>query len=139
MDCSRPDSSVQGILQAVDGHFLLQGIFQTQGSNLHLLRCRQILYHEPPGKPWAAYSKVKQGPCVSPGKTCFPNCLINKHILGHCPSLLFCEENEGLNSEHDRCCLLHVHEEVLYLQHRPIATAVRETRRVWSLIKTSTD
>ena len=26
-------------------HFLLQGIFPTQGSNLHLLRCRQILYH----------------------------------------------------------------------------------------------
>ena len=29
-------------------HFLLQGIFLTQGSNprlLHLLHCRQILYH----------------------------------------------------------------------------------------------
>ena len=26
-------------------HFLLQGIFQTQGSNLHLLHCRWILYH----------------------------------------------------------------------------------------------
>ena len=26
-------------------HFLLQGIFPTQGSNLHLLHCRQILYH----------------------------------------------------------------------------------------------
>ena len=25
-------------------HFLLQGIFPTQGSNLHLLNCRQILY-----------------------------------------------------------------------------------------------
>ena len=25
-------------------HFLLQGIFQTQGSNLGLPRCRQILY-----------------------------------------------------------------------------------------------
>ena len=26
-------------------HFLLQGIFPTQGSNLGLLHCRQILYH----------------------------------------------------------------------------------------------
>ena len=26
-------------------HLLLQGIFQTQGSNPGLLRCRQILYH----------------------------------------------------------------------------------------------
>ena len=26
-------------------HFLLQGIFPTQGSNLDLLHCRQILYH----------------------------------------------------------------------------------------------
>ena len=26
-------------------HYLLQGIFQTQGSNPHLLHCRQILYH----------------------------------------------------------------------------------------------
>ena len=26
-------------------HFFLQGIFPTQGSNPHLLHCRQILYH----------------------------------------------------------------------------------------------
>ena len=39
MDCSPPDSSAQGIL-----HALFQGIFPTQGSNLHLLHCRQILY-----------------------------------------------------------------------------------------------
>ena len=26
-------------------HFLLQGIFLTQGSNLGLLNCRQTLYH----------------------------------------------------------------------------------------------
>ena len=32
-------------------HFLLQEIFLIQGSNLHLLRCRQILYQGPPGKP----------------------------------------------------------------------------------------
>ena len=29
----------------VDCHFLLQGIFLTQGLNLGLLRCRQTLYH----------------------------------------------------------------------------------------------
>ena len=36
----------------VDCHFLLQGIFPTQGSNPGLPHCRQILYlSEPPGKP----------------------------------------------------------------------------------------
>ena len=51
MDCSLPGSSVHGILQArvlstgVDCHFLLQGIFPTQGSNLGLPHCRQMLYH----------------------------------------------------------------------------------------------
>ena len=34
-------------------HFLLQGTFQTQGSNLHLLHCRQILYH------WAIWEAWK--------------------------------------------------------------------------------
>ena len=50
-DCSPPGSSVHGISQArILGwvsHFLLQGIFLTQGSNtslLCLLHCRQILY-----------------------------------------------------------------------------------------------
>ena len=43
MDCSPPGSPVHG----VGCHFLLQGIFLTQGSNLHflwLLHCRRILY-----------------------------------------------------------------------------------------------
>ena len=48
MDCSPAGSSVHGILQAritgVGCHFLLQGIFPTQGSNLGLLHCRWILY-----------------------------------------------------------------------------------------------
>ena len=43
MGGSLPGSSVHGILQA-GCHFLLQGIFPTQESNLHLLLCRQILY-----------------------------------------------------------------------------------------------
>ena len=46
MDCSPPVSSVHGILQTRVGcHFLLQGIFLTQGLNLGLLHCRQFLYH----------------------------------------------------------------------------------------------
>ena len=51
MDCSLPGSSVHGILQArilewvVISSSLHQGIFLTQGWNLHLLHCRQILCH----------------------------------------------------------------------------------------------
>ena len=46
VDCSLPGSSVHGILQGriLGCHFLLQRIFPTQGSNLNLLHCRQILY-----------------------------------------------------------------------------------------------
>ena len=47
-DSSPPSSSVHDILQAritgVGCHSLLQGIFLTQGSNLGVLHCRQILY-----------------------------------------------------------------------------------------------
>ena len=47
MDCSLPCSSVHGIFQARvlewDCHFLLQGIFPTEGLNLGLLHCRQTL------------------------------------------------------------------------------------------------
>ena len=54
MDCSLTGSPVHGILRPWDPpgkntrvgcHFLLQGIFPTQGSNPGLLHCRQILYH----------------------------------------------------------------------------------------------
>ena len=48
MDCNPPGSSVHVILQAikiaVGCHFLLQGIFQTQESNLGLLHCKQMIY-----------------------------------------------------------------------------------------------
>ena len=51
MDCSPPDSSVQGVFQGkntgVGWHSLLQGILSTQGLNLCLLHCRQILYKDP--------------------------------------------------------------------------------------------
>ena len=50
MDCSLPASSVHGDFPdkniAVGCHFLLPGIFPTQGSNLGLLHCRQILYQQ---------------------------------------------------------------------------------------------
>ena len=48
MDCSLPSYSVHGDSPGkntgVGCHFLLQGIFPTQGSNQGLLHCRQILY-----------------------------------------------------------------------------------------------
>ena len=62
MDCSLPGSSIRGILQArtrVGCHALLQGIFPTQGLNLHLLR---LLHWQvgslplvPPGKHMIRY------------------------------------------------------------------------------------
>ena len=53
MDCSLPSSlessgslwNPPGKNTGVDCHAFLQGIFPIQGSNLVLLRCRQILYH----------------------------------------------------------------------------------------------
>jgi len=48
MDCSPPGTSVHGDSPGnntgVGCHFLLQGIFLTQGSNLGLPHFRQILY-----------------------------------------------------------------------------------------------
>ena len=46
MDYSLAGSSVHGIFQArvLECHFLLQGIFLTQGLNLGLPHCRQTLY-----------------------------------------------------------------------------------------------
>ena len=46
MDCSLPGSSIHGNFQSteVGCHFLLKGIFPTQGSNPGLPHCRQTLY-----------------------------------------------------------------------------------------------
>ena len=48
MDCSPPDSSVHGILQARKLDWVAmpssRGIFPTQGSNPGLPHCRQIIY-----------------------------------------------------------------------------------------------
>jgi len=43
---------IKGKYTVVDCHFLLQRIFLTQGSNPHLLHCRQILYHR---ATWGAH------------------------------------------------------------------------------------
>ena len=56
VDCSLPGSSVHGDFlgksTGVGCHFLLQGIFLTQGSNLHLLPWQVDFFTaEPPGKP----------------------------------------------------------------------------------------
>ena len=45
MDCSLPGyMDFLGRNTGVGCHFLLQGIFPTQGLNLDLLHCKQILY-----------------------------------------------------------------------------------------------
>ena len=75
VDCSRPGSSVQGILQAriLVCHFLLQGIFPTQESNPGLLHCRQILYrlsHQGRMRHFACFvSYCVPALCIVPGIT----------------------------------------------------------------------
>ena len=59
MDCSPPGSSIHGILQARILELVAmpfsRGVFMSQGSNLGLLQCRQILYclsHQGSPKGW---------------------------------------------------------------------------------------
>ena len=66
-DCSPPGSSIHGILQArmnagVGYHLILQGIFLMQVLNLHLLHCRQILYHWATGE--ALVSNLEMSECI---------------------------------------------------------------------------
>ena len=71
VDCSPPGSSVHGILQARIlewvANALLQGIFPTQGSDLHLLchlHCRQVLYllnHLGSRFPWGTLTNAGDG------------------------------------------------------------------------------
>ena len=56
---------------------LLQGIFLTQGLNLHLMRCRQILYH------WAARE------ALTPVQWCLPVVLICIPLLSNGVDHLF--------------------------------------------------
>ena len=68
VDCSPPGSSVHGFFSGkntgVDCHFLLQGIFPTQGSNprlLCLVHCRQVLYSlGHPGSPESVVMRLSQ-------------------------------------------------------------------------------
>ena len=54
MDCSPPGSSVRGIFPGKNTgmhcHFLLQGIFLTQGFNPSLLHWQAVFPTEPPGR-----------------------------------------------------------------------------------------
>ena len=70
MDCSPPGSSVSGTFQAFTGvgcHFLLQGIFSTQGLNLRLVSCiAEFFTTVPPRKPFPLlqFSSVQLLTCV---------------------------------------------------------------------------
>ena len=50
-----------GKYTGVGCHSLLQGIFLTQGSNLNLLHCRQILYHL--SHPWPTIGVIERERC----------------------------------------------------------------------------
>ena len=52
-------------------HFLLQGIFQTQGLNPGLLHCRQILYHQPPGKLHTKHKENYKGLIITICRCCW--------------------------------------------------------------------
>ena len=59
MDCSLPGSSIHGIFPGKNTgegcHFLLHGIFPSQGLNLGLLHCRWVLYRATRGNPTILY------------------------------------------------------------------------------------
>ena len=55
----------------VGGHFLLQGIFPTQGSNPGILHCRQILYQ----------LSYKGSPIYVLWETLNKNCLVEHHLI----------------------------------------------------------
>ena len=85
-DGNPPGSSVHGISQGKDtgvrNHSLLQGIFPTQGSNLSLLHCRQILYHlshqgSPQSVVFVLKSKVKHTSGEGNGNPLQYSCLEN--------------------------------------------------------------
>ena len=59
---------------AVGCHFLLQRIFPTQGSNLGLLHCKQMIYHlSPQGSPkWGLYIIFNLVLLILPRVTLFP-------------------------------------------------------------------
>ena len=97
MDCSPPDSSVHGILQAGILEWVAmpspQGFFTTQGSNPGLPHCRQILYllshqENPRILEWIAYP-------VSRGTSRPRN--LNRGLL-HCSRMLYQLSHQGAAS-----------------------------------------
>ena len=58
--------NVPGKNTGVGCHFLLQGIFPTQGSNQGLLRCRRILYHWATWEAGSSSQPLTGNYCESP-------------------------------------------------------------------------
>ena len=89
MDCSLPGSSTRGILQARILEWVVipfsRGIFLTQGLNLGLLHCRQILYcHQGSPRPTFKFSNISYGTLQEMLPAC-PLCLLSwymAHYLG---------------------------------------------------------
>ena len=81
MDYSLPGSSAHGISQArilgVGCHFLLQGIFLTQGLNPQLLHW-QVDTAGPPGKPSPSVTFHRSS--LSPPVSSSPSCSAHSHI-----------------------------------------------------------
>ena len=70
--------------------FPRQGIFLTQGSNLHLLHCRWILTSEPPGKPSinSVYMSIPVSQFLAPTAAPYP-CICSLCLC----LLFFCSAN----------------------------------------------
>ena len=97
MDCGLPGSSAHGDSLGkntrVGCHFLLQGIFPTQGLNPGLLNCRWILYHlSHQGSPrileWVAYlfSKGTSWPRNWTGVSCIAGIFFTSWASNEAPS-----------------------------------------------------
>ena len=97
MDCSPPGSSVHGSSRQEYWSglpFLLQGNFPTQGLNLALLHCRQILYHlSHQGSPTESKHRFKQKAGkrsrIEKNRQDEHNCLSPLHIKAICSCLKF--------------------------------------------------
>ena len=130
MNCSLPRFSIHGIFPGnntgVGCHFLLQGIFLTQGLNPGLLYCRQTLYclsHQgsPLESPWNMKKKKKvlsasfPSPRITGSKVLviesrhlgyhFPNCLLDSFFYISCLLPTFRQEvnKHFLNKPIDKC------------------------------------
>ena len=67
-------------------HFLLQGIFLTQGLNPGLLHCRQILYHlSHQGSPLYGVPDCNSGISAKPTPTCFFLTSDSRPFQGYAP------------------------------------------------------